>query len=84
MRFGSVGASSPSRLSESLLVFVALHYGSYGFRHRTAASGLVQRSSFRYPSVIGLLPRAFALRFVALRFGQEDGQPGFLDDRATS
>lgn len=74
MRFGSVGASSPSRMSEPLLVLAVLHHGSCGFRHRAAASGLARCPCFQYSPVIGLLPQVLALWLVAFRLGQKDGQ----------
>jgi len=53
-------------------------------RFRTAASGLARRSAaLRSPPVILLLPRTLALRLVALRLGQQDGQFA-QDDRVGS
>lgn len=83
MRFGSVGASSPPRVIEPLLVLAVLHCDPQRLRLRAAASGLARCSSLRYPAVIGLLPRVLALRLVALRLGQKDGQLSH-DNRAVS
>lgn len=76
MRLGPVGASSPPRMIESLLVLATLRRGSRGFRHRAAAAGLAARRSILRPSsIIVLLPRTLAIRLAAaFRLGHEDRQ----------
>jgi len=82
MGLGSVGASGPPQMIQPFLLLAGLRRGPRSFR--AGASGLARGSAaLRSPPVILLLPRALALRLVALRLGQQDGQFA-QDDRVGS
>lgn len=84
MRLSPVGAASPPRVIEPLLVPVALRRGPRsGLRHRATAAGLVarRRPILRRPSVV--LSRALAVRLAAaFRLGHEDRQSSRYDRAA--